>query len=66
MKKEQEVVNSDNKILKLIKLYIAVACAISSYFLAFTVKSDMQVILYVVAVGPALTSGYLVYKNWLG
>jgi len=65
MKNNKEVVK-DNKILKLIKLFVAVTCLIASYFLVFSVKSDMQYVLYVVAVGPALVGAELFRKNWLG
>ena len=64
MKKEQEV-QKDNKILKLIKLFVAVTCLIASYFLVFSVKSDMQYVLWVVASGPALVGAYLVFDNWV-
>ena len=66
MSKEKEVVKSDNKVIKLIKLFVAVTCLIASYFLVFSVKSDMQVVLYVVAVGPALVGAELFRQNWLG
>ena len=64
MKKDN--VKTDNKLIKLLKLFVAVTCLIASYFLVFSVKSDMQVILYVVAVGPALVGAELFRKNWLG
>ena len=66
MKKEQDNVKTDNKLIKLLKLFVAVTCLIASYFLVFSVKSDMQVVLYVVAVGPALVGVELFRKNWLG
>ena len=66
MKKEtKDNVKTDNKIIKLVKLYLAVGCLISAYFLAFTVKSDMQVTLYVIATAPALVGAYLVYDQWV-
>ena len=68
MSKEKIVtdnVKTDNKLVKLVKLYLAVGCLISAYFLAFTVKSDMQVILYIVSSAPALVGGYLVFENWV-
>lgn len=64
--KEADNVKTDNKFIKLVKLYLAVGCLISAYFLAFTVKSDMQVILYVVATAPALVGAELFRQNWLG
>lgn len=63
--KETDNVKTDNKFIKLVKLYLAVGCMISAYFLAFTVKSDMQVVLYVVSSAPALVGGYLVFENWV-
>jgi hypothetical protein len=64
--KESDNVKTDNKLVKLVKLFIAVTCAIASYFLIFSVASDMKYVLWVVATGPALTAGWLIYKNWLG
>ena len=63
--KESDNVKTDNKIIKLVKLFVTVSCAISAYFLSMVVKSDMQVILYVVSVGPALVASYLVYDGWV-
>lgn len=56
----------DQKLIKLAKLFITVTCAIASYFLVFSVKSDMQFILYVVSLGPIVTAGWLIHENWLG
>ena len=64
--KESDNVKTDNKFIKLINLFVAVTCAISAYFLIFSVASDMKYVLLVVASGPALTAAKLVYKNWLG
>jgi hypothetical protein len=63
--KVTENVKTDNKLVKLLKLYLAVSCAISAYFLSMVVKSDMQVVLYVVSIGPALVASYLVYDGWV-
>lgn len=63
--KESDIVKTDNKFIKLVKLFIAISCAISAYFLSMVVKSDMQVVLYVVSVGPALVASYLVYDGWV-
>jgi len=59
-------IKQDNKTIKLIKLFVAVTCLIASYFLVFSIKSDIQYMLYVVATGPALVGIELFRKNWLG
>lgn len=64
MNNKKEVVK-DNKIIKLIKLFVAITCLIASYFLVFSVKSDIQYMLYIIAIGPAIVGIELFRKNWL-